>query len=69
LGCQGGFGCRFGILVGSDRKVFINDLYLFKVIFDHLIEERRQSRTVRSLEFTENGNNDRCILDSLKGGT
>ena len=41
--------------------MFDNEVYLIRIFIQHLLEERLEPRTIRSLVITEDGNGDRRI--------
>lgn len=52
----------------SQGKILENDFYLLGILLDHLIEDRNEPGTVRSLEIAEYGDRDRCVGRSLGRG-
>ncbi len=55
-----------GILVASERKIFMNNFDFFWILFEHLLEYRYEPGTGRSLKITEHGNYHRCFDGSLE---
>ena len=58
--------CQPGMLVASERKIFMNDLDFVGVLLEHLLEYRYEPGTGRSLKVTENGNHHRCFDSSFE---
>ncbi len=55
-----------GILVASERKVFMNHFDFLRVLLEHRLEYRYQPGTRRSLKVTEHGDHHRCFDGSLE---
>ncbi len=55
-----------GILVASERIIFMNHFDFFRVLLEHLLEYRYQPGTRRSLKVTEHGDHHRCFDGSLE---
>lgn len=56
-----------GKLVASERKIFMNNFDIFRILFEHLLEYRYEPGTRRSLKVTEHGDHHRCFEGSLEG--
>ena len=54
-----------GILVTAKRKIFKYHGYRVWIFLEHLLEERRKPRTVRSLKIAEHGNDHRSTRIAL----
>ncbi len=66
LSCQSRHGGLNGIFMSSDGKIFENNSDVGRVFFEQLLELRHKLCTVRSLEITEDRDNDRCLRTTLR---
>jgi hypothetical protein len=64
---QGGDGCLHGKFVAAKGEILEDELDLLRVFLQHLLEERIEPRTVRSLVVAEDGNGYRGVLRAFEG--
>lgn len=65
----GGKGCdssRNGIFMAAEWKIFIDDFHRGWIFLKHLLEDGRESRTIRSLEITKHRDHHRCVLGTFE---